>query len=319
MRSLSLLPSGNSNSFASPPAAEIGTYDDIEIEGVSEAKELNYNYLSWPASSASASEQIFLGGRRIAATQHEGNGTQHANSAWRLQIGILLILVDALFSAVAGVFTEYLFQDADEDASLWNKNVWIYGWGALINAFFTFGLCVLAPPAWMVTLSSFSDLFQGFSPALWTYVFFATSMGLIISVVFRTLGNVVKCILKIAGTFCVTIFSVFVFKEPAHLGFAIGFVLFLFGVLLYSLPEKFAAPLTPDSSGEAPDETLLPKPHEDQDEDPSARDDGDVELVEAIGSHSDAPSSPSPAAAPNNKRQKSGSNYVGVPARDVDV
>ncbi|OAY71020.1 CMP-sialic acid transporter 1 [Ananas comosus] len=165
-------------------------------------------------------------------SQVKGCGEKSCDSLFSAPIqGYMLGILSACFSALAGVYTEYLMKK-NNDSLFW-QNVQLYTFGAIFNM------------AWLI-LGDFKAgfergpwwqrLFDGYTVTTWLVVFNLGSTGLLVSWLMKYADNIVKVYSTSMAMLLTMVLSIFLFNLRPTIQLFLGIIICMISLHMYFAP-----------------------------------------------------------------------------------
>mmetsp|Transcript_39083 Transcript_39083/g.78163 ORF Transcript_39083/g.78163 Transcript_39083/m.78163 type:complete len:401 (-) Transcript_39083:40-1242(-) len=165
----------------------------------------------------------------VALVQSEDGNSTHGSTGASPALGVAAALAAATLSGFAGVYLEKMFTSGG--ASLWLRNVQL--------GLFAIPLQVLAIVQSESKAVYKHGLFQGFHASTWLVVAIQAGGALLTAVVIKYAGNVLKTFATVLALLSTCIWSMLLFDFHPTLLFALGVLITVFSILLYSRPHDF--------------------------------------------------------------------------------
>ena len=154
----------------------------------------------------------------------------HAQSKW---VGLIAVIVSCVSSGFAGVYFEMVLKESD--TSVWMRNVQlgIYGSSTAV-------ISMMAKDGPAVMQNGF---FYGYSPLVWMVVIQQAVGGLIVALVVCYADNILKGFATSLSIILSCVASIYLFRYSITLQFALGALLVIAAVYLYSYPSSKPKPV----------------------------------------------------------------------------
>ncbi|KAM8934386.1 LOW QUALITY PROTEIN: GRIP1-associated protein 1 [Pelodytes ibericus] len=183
---------------------------------------------------------LFVG---VAIVQAEQSGAKVSVSGQSYGVGLVAVAVSCLSSGFAGVYFERILKGSS--ASVWLRNIQLGIFGTALGL-----LAMWQQDGVAVAEKGF---FYGYTPLVWCVIFNQAFGGLLVAVVVKYADNILKGFATSFSIVVSTAASVHLFGFHVDIPFALGAMLVIGAVYLYSLPR------TPDSTTPSVAQTALHK------------------------------------------------------------
>lgn len=175
-------------------------------------------------------------------------------------LGLTYVLIVLLSSSLSGVVVEYLFRNADVTVDMWQKNIWLYGWGVAVNfAMWSWDKIFIAETTIQDTNSTRSNIngsrgsissgsvgnptfldsfFLGWDYMVIIVMILRTIDGVLISIVFAKLGATLKNLGKVVQVVLIAAGTCIFLNVSLKLNYYVGACMAMLGVWLFMLNQK---------------------------------------------------------------------------------
>lgn len=139
--------------------------------------------------------------------------------------GITAVLVLTAMSGFAGVLSEKLLKSKTTEASIWVRNMQLYGWGILFMGIVVLAECPKEPLA-------------GFNAAVWVFIFLWAGAGLSIAFIMLHLSAVIKNFAAVAALLLVLAVT-FTLGTPVSPLVLLAAAVYAAAIALFARPQQY--------------------------------------------------------------------------------
>eukprot|EP01084_Bolivina_argentea_P050281 92452_1 len=138
------------------------------------------------------------------------------------QLGPLLIIIQVCLSAIASVYSEWLYKTYGKSRSICIDNLFMYFWGIISNLL-----------QFACVINNEQSVFSGFNHWTWVLVIMYTVLGLCSGQIMKHLDNMVKVYITSLSLVCGGILTWFIFGIHWTYSYVIGTMVVIFSVSLF--------------------------------------------------------------------------------------